>query len=334
MMRPAAKWCCWRHRNLHRRATREAACRPKHDRDDSMSCLSFLFSAPRLQRTLLFSSSSDRVAQMLSRRPGGRRVVSDAAAHPVQHLPLALGHKVLGGDGAPTANPRTLSLACHRCTARSGQRVLACRTWARCFRHRHLQWVGAPAVRVVMRRVEYSTGAPLFCAKHDSRAVSAITGRCSAASHTGLCPCTQRPVRHRDPGRVDACIVPPPPSLPECRAAAPLAPCAHPRELARNGEAAAGHGHAHFWRWDLHGRVVRRQTARARRNGLHQRRQVRAARGRVCGRLRRHAAEAAWTREAAAGGSGRERGAWRVSGRRACPAVGSLAACAGPGLTG
>lgn len=186
--------------------------------------LSFLFSAPRLQRTLLFSSSSDRVAQMLSRRPGGRRVVSDAAAHPVQHLPLALGHKVLGGDGAPTANPRTLSLACHRCTARSGQRVLACRTWARCFRHRHLQWVGAPAVRVVMRRVEYSTGAPLFCAKHDSRAVSAITGRCSAASHTGLCPCTQRPVRHRDPGRVDACIVPPPPSLPECRAAAPLAP--------------------------------------------------------------------------------------------------------------
>ena len=151
---------------------------------------------------------------MLSRRPGGRRVVSDAAAHPVQHLPLALGHKVLGGDGAPTANPRTLSLACHRCTARSGQRVLACRTWARCFRHRHLQWVGAPAVRVVMRRVEYSTGAPLFCAKHDSRAVSAITGRCSAASHTGLCPCTQRPVRNRDPGRVDACIVPPPPSLP------------------------------------------------------------------------------------------------------------------------
>ena len=186
--------------------------------------LSFLFSAPRLQRTLLFSSSSDRVAQMLSRRPGGRRVVSDAAAHPVQHLPLALGHKVLGGDGAPTANPRTLSLACHRCTARSGQRVLACRTWARCFRHRHLQWVGAPAVRVVMRRVEYSTGAPLFCAKHDSRAVSEITGRCSAASHTGLCPCTQRPVRHLDPGRVDACIVPPPPSLPECRAAAPLAP--------------------------------------------------------------------------------------------------------------
>ena len=95
--------------------------------------------------------------------------------------------------------------------------MLACRTWARCFRHRHLQWVGAPAVRVVMRRVEYSTGAPLFCAKHDSRAVSEITGRCSAASHTGLCPCTQRPVRHRDPGRVDACIVPPPPSLPECR---------------------------------------------------------------------------------------------------------------------
>ena len=299
--------------------------------------LSFLFSAPRLQRTLLFSSSSDRVAQMLSRRPGGRRVVSDAAAHPVQHLPLALGHKVLGGDGAPTANPRTLSLACHRCTARSGQRVLACRTWARCFRLRHLQWVGAPAVRVVMRRVEYSTGAPLFCAKHVSRAVSEITGRCSAASHTGLCPCTQRPVRHRDPARVDACIVPPPPSLPECRAAAPLAPCAHPRANSysrRNGDAAAGHGHAHVCIWDLHGRVVRRRAARTRHNGQHQRRQVRAARGRVCGRLRRHAAEAAWTREAAAGGSGRERGAWRVSGRRACPAVGSLAACAGPGLTG
>ena len=133
-----------------------------------------------------------------------------------------------------------------------------------------------------------------------SRAVSAITGRCSAASHTGLCPCTQRPVRHLDPGRVDACIVPPPPSLPECRAAAPLAPCAHPRAnssrtVARNGDAAAGHGHAQVWRWDLHGRVVRRQAARARRNGLQQRKQVRAARGRVCGRLRRHAAEAALT---------------------------------------
>ena len=129
-----------------------------------------------------------------------------------------------------------------------------------------------------------------------------------------------------------------------CQSAAPLpllrlrALCSSPRELVsnsrRNGEAAAGHGHAHVSRWDLHGRVVRRQAARARRNGLHQRRQVRAARGRVCGRLRRHAAEAAWTREAAAGGSGRERGAWRVSGRRACPAVGSLAASAGPGLTG
>ena len=93
----------------------------------------------------------------------------------------------------------------------------------------------------------------------------------------------------------------------------------------RNGDAAAGHGHAHVWRWDLHGRVVRRQAARARRNGLHQRQQVRAARGRVCGRLRRHAAEAAWTREAAAGGSGRERGAWCVSGRRACPAGGGVA---------
>jgi len=120
------------------------------------------------------------------------------------------------------------ALACHRCTARSGQRVLACRTWARCFRHRHLQWLGAPTVRVVMRRVEFSTGAPLPCVKHDSRAVSAITGGCSAASHTGLCPCTQRPVRHRDPGRVDACIVTPP-MLPECRAAAPLAPGAYPR---------------------------------------------------------------------------------------------------------
>jgi len=64
-------------------------------------------SAPPLQRTLLFSSSSDRVAQMLSRRPGGCRVVSDAAADPVRHLPLAIGHKVLGGDGAPTANPRS-----------------------------------------------------------------------------------------------------------------------------------------------------------------------------------------------------------------------------------
>jgi len=194
--------------------------------------LSFLFSAPRLQRTLLFSSSSDRVAQMISRRPGGRRVVSDAAAHPVQHLPLALGHKVLGGDGAPTANPRTLSLACHRCTARSGQRVLACRTWARCFRHRHLQWVGAPAVRVVMRRVEYSTGAPLFCAKHDSRAVSAITGRCSAASHTGLCPCTQRPIAqprprpcrrmHRATATIAARV---PRRCPSC------ALCSSPREL-------------------------------------------------------------------------------------------------------
>jgi hypothetical protein len=190
-----------------------------------------------------------------------------------------------------------------------------------------------------MRLVQYSTGAPLPCAKHDSRAVSAITGRCSAASRTGLCPCTQRPVRHRDPCRVDACIVPPPPSLPECRAAAPLAPSslvlipARTRTVSRNGEA-AGHGHAHVSRWDLHGRVVRRQAARARRNGLHQRRQVRAARGRVCGRLRRHAAEGAWTREAAAGGSGRERDAWRVSGRRACPAAGSVAACAGPGLTG
>ena len=180
---------------------------------------------------------------------------------------------------------------------------------------------------------------PCFARSTVSRAVSAITGRCSAVSHTGLCPCTQRPVRHRDPGRVDACSVPPPPSLPECRAAAPLAPCAHlransSRTVARNGEAAAGHGHAHVCHWDLHGRVVRRQAARTRRNGLHLRRQVRAARGRVCGRLRRHAAEAAWTREAAAGGSGRERGAWRVSGRRACPAVGSVAACAGPGLTG
>jgi hypothetical protein len=94
-----------------------------------------------------------------------------------------------------------------------------------------------------------------------------------------------------------------------CQSAAPLpllrlrALCSSPRELVsysrRNGEAAAGHGHAHVWRWDLHGRVVRRQAARARRNGLHQRRtqrrQVRAARGRVCGRLRRHAAEAALT---------------------------------------
>ena len=116
-------------------------------------------------------------------------------------------------------------------------------------------------------------------------------------------------------------------------------PCAHPRANSSRtvggmGDAAAGHGHAQVCHWDLHGRVVRRQAARARRNGLNQRRQVRAARGRVCGRLRRNAAEAAWTREAAAGGSGRERGAWRVSGRRACPAVGSLAACAGPGLTG
>ena len=84
-----------------------------------MSCLSFLFSAPRLQRTLLFSSSSDRVAQMLSRRPGGRRVVSDAAADPVRHLPLAIGHKVLGAEwplaighkvlGAETCSSRALS---------------------------------------------------------------------------------------------------------------------------------------------------------------------------------------------------------------------------------
>ena len=110
-----------------------------------------------------------------------------------------------------------------------------------------------------------------------------------------------------------------------CQSAAPLpllrlrALCSSPRELvqrtvARNGEAAAGHGHAHVSRWDLHGRVVRRQAARARRIGLHQRQQVRAARGRVCGRLRRHAAEAAWTREAAAGGRGRQRGGVRRAG--------------------
>jgi hypothetical protein len=57
--------------------------------------------------------------------------------------------------------------------------------------------------------------------------------------------------------------------------------------------------------------MVPRQAARTRHNGLHQRQQVCAAHGRVCGRLRRHAAEAAWTREAAAGGSGRQRGGVR-----------------------
>ena len=70
--------------------------------------------------------------------------------------------------------------------------------------------------------------------------VSAITCRCSAESHTGLCPCTQRPVRHSDPGRVDACIVPPPPWMPECR---PLASSSLVLIPAR-GAAANGTGRA------------------------------------------------------------------------------------------
>jgi hypothetical protein len=112
----------------------------------------------------------------------------------------------------------------------------------------------------------------------------------------------------------------------------------------KDGQAAEGQGHAHVWLWDLHGRVVPRRAARTRHNGLHRGQQVRAAHGQVCGRLRRHAAEAAWTREAAAGGSGRQRGGVRrartdgvrVEARargclacfgaaRACPAGGSVA---------
>ena len=194
-------------------------------------CVCVCVCAP-LRQVALISASCARLPLAL-----GHKVSKVLGTRSLRSWAQGLWHKVyqvfgtrslrslarsLAGRGS-FRNPRTLSLACYRCKARSGRRVLACRTLARWSRHRHLQWVGAPAVRVVMRRVEFSTGAPLPCVKHDSRAVSAITGGCSAASHTGLCPCTQRPVRHRDPGRVDACIVPPPPSLPECRAAAPLA---------------------------------------------------------------------------------------------------------------
>ena len=96
--------------------------------------------------------------------------------------------------------------------------------------------------------------------------------------------------------------------------------CSSPRELVsysrRDGEAAAGHGHAHVCPWDLHGRVVRRQAARARRNGLHQRQQVRAARGRVCGRLRcvRHGRRVPGVSR---GGAHAQRaGAWRAGSMR------------------
>ena len=145
---------------------------------------------------------------------------------------------VLRASSAPSSSPPPLTVS-HRCS-RVGQEALASSRMLQLPPCGTSRWpLGtkfekslagtvllpptnalSPSHAIVARRGV--GGAPLPCAKHVSSAVSAIAGRCSAASRTGLCPCTQRLVRHRDPGRVDACIVPPPPTLPECRAAAPL----------------------------------------------------------------------------------------------------------------
>ena len=172
-----------------------AHCQPATD--FLASQLSFLFSAPRLPRTLFFVSCSDRVAKMLSRRPGGPRVVSDAAADPVRTLSLLS----LQGEewAACTRVPYIGSLISTLTPAVGGSAGGAS---------------GYAPRRVLDRSAFALREARITRGLRNHRPLQRGFPHGALPVHAAArAPPRPRPCR---------CIVAPPPTLPECRAAAPL----------------------------------------------------------------------------------------------------------------